>query len=227
MKQISLFGDEHWEDTPPPQKNTAEDAASEKSEPVLPSDLEHTYSLDEKQLEENYIREIFIFDDSESITAAEPTPNENQPHSVSEEPNPAPSLADAAPKKGRGRMKLSEMENQAEALNIPQDEELFQKRYYSIGSVAEMFRVNISLLRYWENEFDILKPKKNGKGDRLFRPEDIKTIQLIYHLLREKKYTLQGAKDFLKKNRNADKHFEVVESLKNLKSFLLELKSTV
>ena len=57
-----------------------------------------------------------------------------------------------------------------------------------------MFKVNISLVRFWENEFDILKPKKNGKGDRLFRPEDVKNLNLIYHLLREKKYTIDGAK---------------------------------
>lgn len=130
-------------------------------------------------------------------------------------------------KSTRGRMKLSEMAAGAELIQIPEDEILFSKRYYTIGSVSEMFRVNHSLLRFWENEFDILKPKKNGKGDRLFRPEDIKNLRLIYHLLRERKYTIEGAKDFLKKSKNAEKKFEIIESLKDLKGFLQELKASL
>jgi len=127
-------------------------------------------------------------------------------------------------KSTRGRMKLSDMAASVEKVEIPDDEELFSKRYYGIGAVSEMFKVNISLLRFWENEFDVLKPKKNGKGDRLFRPEDIKNLKLIHHLLRERKYTIDGAKDFLKKSKHADKKFEMIESLKNLKGFLHELK---
>ena len=72
-----------------------------------------------------------------------------------------------------------------------------------------------------------MKPKKNGKGDRLFRPEDIKNLQLIYHLLREKKYTIDGAKDFLKKNRKAEETFELIDSLKKTKIFLLDLKANL
>jgi len=93
--------------------------------------------------------------------------------------------------------------------------------------VADMFKVNQSLLRFWENEFDILKPRKNGKGDRLFRPEDVKNIKLIYHLLRERKYTMEGAKDFLKKNKKAEENFAMIESLKQLKGFLNELKANL
>jgi DNA-binding transcriptional MerR regulator len=99
--------------------------------------------------------------------------------------------------------------------------------YYSIGTVADMFKVNQSLLRFWENEFDILKPKKNGKGDRLFRPEDVKNLKLIYHLLRERKYTLEGAKDFLKHNKKAEQRFAMIESLKKMKGFLNELKANL
>jgi len=128
-------------------------------------------------------------------------------------------------KSTRGRMKLSDMAASVDKVEIPDDEELFSKRYYGIGAVSEMFKVNISLLRFWENEFDVLKPKKNGKGDRLFRPEDIKNLKLIHHLLRERKYTIDGAKDFLKKSKHADKKFEMIESLKNLKGFLHELKA--
>ncbi|RYD78832.1 MAG: MerR family transcriptional regulator, partial [Sphingobacteriales bacterium] len=100
-------------------------------------------------------------------------------------------------------------------------------RYYGIGEVSAMFKVNISLIRFWENEFDILKPKKNGKGDRLFRPEDVKSLQLIYHLLREKKYSIAGAKDFLKKNKKNEESFAMIETLKKTKAFLLDLKANL
>lgn len=130
-------------------------------------------------------------------------------------------------KSTRGRMSIKDMEATADLVEVPADEILFQKSYYSMSAVAEMFKVNQSLLRFWENEFTILKPKKNGKGDRLFRPEDIKNLQLIHHLLREKKYTLEGAKDFLKKNKKAEERFAMIESLKKIKIFLNELKANL
>lgn len=128
-------------------------------------------------------------------------------------------------KSARGRMKLSDMAAGVEKVEVPDDEILFSKRYYSIGAVTEMFKVNHSLIRFWENEFDILKPKKNGKGDRLFRPEDIKNLKFIFHLLRERKYTIEGAKEFLKKNKLAEKKFEMIESMKSLRKFLMEMKA--
>jgi len=135
---------------------------------------------------------------------------------------------EVAPRKStRGRMKLSDMSASADKLDIPDDAVLFEKSYYPIGAVSEMFKVNQSLIRFWENEFSILKPKKNAKGDRFFRPEDVKNLKLIYHLLRERKYTIEGAKDFLKKNKYAEKKFEMIESLKNLRSFLSELKANL
>ena len=127
----------------------------------------------------------------------------------------------------RGRVSLKEKDSGADLIEIPEDAVLFEKKYYAIGIVANMFKVNQSLIRFWENEFDILKPKKNGKGDRLFRPEDIKNLKLIYHLLREKKYTIEGAKDFLKKNKKAEEKFAMIESLKKIKSFLNELKANL
>ena len=130
-------------------------------------------------------------------------------------------------KSGRGRMRLSDMDVLVDLVEVPEDEVLFGKSYYGISEVSNMFKVNISLIRFWENEFAILKPKKNGKGDRLFRPEDIKNLQLIYHLLREKKYTIDGAKDFLKKNKKAEETFELIESLKKTKAFLLDLKANL
>lgn len=135
--------------------------------------------------------------------------------------------ANAAKKSTRGRMKLCDMNACAELIEIPEDAILFQKSYYSIGSVSEMFKVNASLIRFWENEFDILKPKKNAKGDRFFRPEDVKNLRFIYHLLRERKYTIEGAKEFLKNNKKADEKFAMIESLKKLRSFLSELKTSL
>ena len=127
----------------------------------------------------------------------------------------------------RGRMALKNMDSGADLIEIPEDDQLFQKMYYSMSEVAGMFKVNQSLIRFWENEFDILKPRKNGKGDRLFRPEDVKNLKLIYHLLRERKYTIEGAREFLKNNKRADEKFAMIESLKRLKGFLLELKANL
>lgn len=125
----------------------------------------------------------------------------------------------------RGRKSLKEAAAIADTVEIPPDEQLFAKMYYTMGEVAEMFKANLSLIRLWENEFDVLKPRKNRKGDRLFRPEDVKSLQLIHHLLRERKYTMQGAKEFLKKNTKAAEKFELIEDLKKLRDFLNELKA--
>jgi DNA-binding transcriptional MerR regulator len=130
-------------------------------------------------------------------------------------------------KSTRGRMSIKDMEATANLIDVPADDILFQKMYYPMSVVAEMFKVNQSLLRFWENEFAILKPKKNGKGDRLFRPEDIKNLKLIHHLLRERKYTLEGAKDFLKNNKKSEERFAMIESLKKIKYFLTELKANL
>ena len=110
-------------------------------------------------------------------------------------------------------------------LDIPEDSILYSKQYYPIGEVAAMFRVNISLIRFWENEFDILKPRKNRKGDRFFRPDDVKNLKLIYFLLKERKYTISGAKSFIKSGKKVNERFEAIESLKNIRAMLLELKS--
>ncbi len=139
-----------------------------------------------------------------------------------------PTAVFEAPKKStRGRKSLKEMCEGVGLIDVPEDDILFQKSYYPIGKVAEMFKVNPSLLRLWENEFDVLKPKKNGKGDRLFRPEDIKNLQLIFHLMRERKYTMEGAKEFIKNHKKADEKFAAIESLKKLKAFLHELKANL
>jgi DNA-binding transcriptional MerR regulator len=130
-------------------------------------------------------------------------------------------------KSGRGRKSIRQISEEADLIQIPDDEVLFQKHYYSMGEVAEMFRVNQSLLRFWEAEFSILQPKKNKKGDRYFRPVDIKNLHLIYHLLRQRKYTIEGAKVFLKKNSKAEEKFETIKKLEELKRFLLEMKASL
>jgi DNA-binding transcriptional MerR regulator len=129
-------------------------------------------------------------------------------------------------KSPRGRKNLKDIIAD-DSISIPEDDILFRKSYYSIGDVASMFNENASLIRYWENEFDILKPKKNAKGDRFFRPEDVKNLKLIHHLLRQRKYTIEGAKEFLKKNKTASEKFEMIRSLQKLKSFLNELKENL
>jgi DNA-binding transcriptional MerR regulator len=130
-------------------------------------------------------------------------------------------------KSGRGRKSIRQISEEADLIQIPEDEVLFQKHYYSMGEVADMFRVNQSLLRFWEAEFSILQPKKNKKGDRYFRPVDIKNLHLIYHLLRQRKYTIEGAKDFLKKSSKAEEKFETIKKLEELKRFLLEMKASL
>lgn len=130
-------------------------------------------------------------------------------------------------KTNRGRKSIKEMSQEAQMLQLPDDATLYSKQYYGIGEVASMFSVNASLLRYWESEFDILKPRKNGKGDRFFRPDDIKNLQIIHHLLRQRKFTIEGAKEFLKNQKKAKDKFEVVKQLQHLKNFLLEMKAVL
>jgi DNA-binding transcriptional MerR regulator len=128
---------------------------------------------------------------------------------------------------GRGRRPLKELELEASLVDIPDDEILFKKQYYSIGEVAKMFSVNTSLIRTWENEFDILEPRKNRKGDRHFRPVDIKNLLIIHDLIRLKKYTLEGAKDYMKKNKKAAERFAMIQSLQKIKTFLLEVRANL
>lgn len=129
----------------------------------------------------------------------------------------------------RGRKSLKDIASEADLIEIPADEQLFSKQYYSIGDVANMFRMNPSLIRTWSNEFDgLLQPRKNRKGDRYFRPDDVKLLHLIYHLIRVRKFTLEGAKEHLKlQKKKTEKQFAVIQALQQFRSFLLELKSTL
>ena len=100
------------------------------------------------------------------------------------------------------------------------------KLYFSIGEVAEAFGVNASLIRFWDKEFDILKPKKNAKGNRMFTQEDVKNLQLIYHLVKERGFTLEGAKTHLKegKKKTLDK-FDIISKLEGIKAVLTNIKN--
>jgi DNA-binding transcriptional MerR regulator len=103
-----------------------------------------------------------------------------------------------------------------------------EKLYYSISEVAELFDVNQSLIRFWEKEFDILTPKKNKKGNRMFTPKDIENLKLIYHLVRERGYTLQGARDKLRDNRDdVLNKVEILATLQRLRGFLMEMKQNI
>ena len=103
--------------------------------------------------------------------------------------------------------------------------DLPDKRYYGIGEVARAFDVNTSLIRFWEKEFDELKPKKNAKGNRKFTPEDIKTLELIFHLVKVRGFTLEGAKIHLKENqKKALSKYELIRKLESIKAELLRIK---
>jgi DNA-binding transcriptional MerR regulator len=111
---------------------------------------------------------------------------------------------------------------------MPYKERKIEKVYYSIGEVAEMFDVNTSLIRFWEKEFDIIKPKKNKKGNRLFTKQDIDNFHIIFHLVKERGMTLKGAQKKLKDNReDTINNFEVVKALKNIRDVLIEIRENL
>jgi DNA-binding transcriptional MerR regulator len=111
---------------------------------------------------------------------------------------------------------------------MPYKEPKIEKLFYSIGEVAKMFKVNTSLIRFWEKEFDIIKPKKNKKGNRLFTKEDIENFHIIYHLVKERGMTLKGAKMKMSENKDDAIHnLEVIQSLHNIRNMLLEIKEEI
>ena len=106
--------------------------------------------------------------------------------------------------------------------------DLPKKLYYSIGEIAKAFNVKTSLIRFWDNEFDVLKPKKNAKGKRRFTNEDVKTLKLIYSLVKEQGYTLDGAKSYIKSKKGKSlKNFEIITKLESIKDKLMKIKSEI
>lgn len=111
---------------------------------------------------------------------------------------------------------------------MPYKEREINKLYYTMGEVTAMFGVNASQIRFYEREFDILQPKKNKKGNRLFTQDDISNLKIIFNLVKDKGYTLQGARDHLRSNKNEVKENQrVVDSLERLKKFLLEVRDSL
>jgi len=105
-------------------------------------------------------------------------------------------------------------------------EETPDKLFFTISEVAEMFKVNASLIRFWEKEFEVLKPRKSNKGNRLYTKKDIENLRVIYHLVKEKGFTLQGAKEKLKEKpvESQNKNLEAIQKLERVKTYLLDLK---
>ncbi len=104
--------------------------------------------------------------------------------------------------------------------------ELPEKRYYGIGEVARAFDVNTSLIRFWEKEFDVIQPKKNAKGNRKFTPKDIQNLELIYHLVKVRGFTLEGAKTHLREERHKTlSNFEIIQKLERIKLELIKIKN--
>ncbi|MES2647349.1 MAG: MerR family transcriptional regulator [Bacteroidota bacterium] len=196
------------EELPPANENFSEDERIETLELVAPVVETH----DEETLEDpRFETQENDLDTAENIA-------------ISPDNNDA-GIIENGNQTTRNKKFPTEQEEDADGLNVPPDEELFKRQYYSMRETSAMFGVNQSLLRFWENEFAVLQPKKNKKGDRYFRPVDIKNLVLIHHLLRVRKFTMDGAKDYLQSHKKAGDTFEMIRRLEKLKSFLFELKA--
>ncbi|MBN2636655.1 MAG: MerR family transcriptional regulator [Prolixibacteraceae bacterium] len=111
---------------------------------------------------------------------------------------------------------------------MPYKKPTIEKVIFSIGEVAEMIGESTSLIRYWEKEFDALKPQKNKKGNRLFTKDDIETVKLIHHLVKERGLTLKGAKQKLKENRDETiQNYEIVKRLQEIKKQLVDIRDAI
>ena len=108
---------------------------------------------------------------------------------------------------------------------MPYKEKEIKKLFYPIGEVAQIFNISVSSIRYWEKEFDILKPKKNKKGNRMFTKKDVENLKIIYHLTKERGFTLEGAKRKLRENKtDTIDNIEIISHLKNIREFLVEFR---
>jgi DNA-binding transcriptional MerR regulator len=111
---------------------------------------------------------------------------------------------------------------------MPYKEKSVEKLYYTIGEVADMFGVNTSLIRFWEKEFDIIKPKKNNKGNRLFTQKDVDNFHIIYNLVKERGMTLKGAQKKMSDNKeDAVDDFEILKRLKDIREQLVILNNSL
>src|SRR3989339_148170 len=251
LHQLALFGMPVEASTSPKLKKQAIKKGTELTQPIqeaLPTHLSQSVDpieiedpikiedpiqikVDPTEINETATEEPVVYASSQIVVKVKTEKAKPKPVLVTLEP-PVTTKVKASEKikevGKRGRKSFKEMDAVADLIEIPTEEVLKEKLYYSISEVASWFKVNTSLLRYWENEFDILQPRKTRKGDRLFRVEDIKNLQLIYLLLRQRKFSIEGAKSYLKNNKNKiDTETQLVQSLTKFKQFLLELKSSL
>ena len=204
LKQLDLFG---TEGTTPVHIAAPKQAKSIKQKKSLPQYRKPAYQT------ESVLLETTVNESEAALPSVSRTPmayvNRNILHK-------------------RGRMAFADMDQEIDKINVPDASILAKKLYYPIGEVAGWFNVNTSLIRYWEKEFKQLQPRKTRKGDRLFRAQDIEFLKQIYYLLREKKYSIDGAKTYLKNNKEkANKDLSLLNNLKDIRNFLLSLKASL
>jgi DNA-binding transcriptional MerR regulator len=199
----------------------------EASTPVHIAAPKQAKSIKQKKALPQYRKPVY---QNDSVTTEAPVSNLNEPEdaalpSVSRTPM---SYVNKNILHKRGRMAFADMDQAIGKINVPDASTLAKKLYYPIGEVAGWFNVNTSLIRYWEKEFKQLQPRKTRKGDRLFRAQDIEFLKQIYYLLREKKYSIDGAKTYLKNNKEkANKDLSLLNNLKEIKHFLQSLKASL
>lgn len=237
LQQLDLFGmPVETNPTPKPKKQVVKKAveSAQPNQPTVsePIAINETITINEPiEITETVTEEPIVYASNQIVVKVKAETAKKIPTVDSLEPAVTTKikLSEKIKEVGkRGRKSFKEMDAVADLIEIPTEDILKQKLYYSISEVASWFKVNTSLLRYWENEFDILQPRKTRKGDRLFRVEDIKNLQLIYLLLRQRKFSIEGAKSYLKNNKNKiDTETQLVQSLTKFKQFLLELKSSL
>ncbi|MFT4094929.1 MAG: MerR family transcriptional regulator [Niabella sp.] len=220
---------------PKPQKNTLKPpqqiVIEEKDEGIQPNTARQTDPAPEPLSEEQPVPFVEDIPASGPIPVTEDVNTHEDAIQIEDRSGDDNSDTGTSPaierKNSRGRRSVKENALAASRIEMPEEDVLFSKQYYSMGEVTAMFKENHSLIRYWESEFDILKPRKNGKGDRFFRPADVKNLYLIYDLLRRRKFTIEGAKEYLKSNKRAEEKFAAIQSLERIKAFFLELKATL
>ncbi len=216
LKQLDLFG---MEATPPVHIAAPKQAKSIKQKKSLPQYRKPAYQEEIKK------EEIASEPIQKTTTVPIVEPEDAALPSVSRTPM---TYVNRNILHKRGRKAFADMDQEIDKINVPDAAALTKKLYYPIGEVAGWFNVNTSLIRYWEKEFKQLQPRKTRKGDRLFRAQDIEFLKQIYYLLREKKYSIDGAKTYLKNNKEkANKDLSLLTNLKDIRNFLVSLKANL
>ena len=216
LQQLDLFG---MEATPPVHIAAPKQAKSIKQKKSLPQYRKPAYQA------ETSIEQVVDEPIIESMPKSFVEPTDTELPSVSRTPI---AYVNRNILHKRGRKAFADMDQEIDKINVPDASALAKKLYYPIGEVAGWFNVNTSLIRYWEKEFKQLQPRKTRKGDRLFRAQDIEFLKQIYYLLREKKYSIDGAKTYLKNNKEkASKDLSLLSNLKDIRNFLVSLKASL